>query len=61
MDIKCKTLEEMHRKIKEIVMDLFDDDIIDKYAVTDWLFGLDEDTSKTFFLNEHIGYHFSCE
>lgn len=47
-----------NEKIKETLFELEVDNYIDKYAIKDWLFGLDGNREKEFFLNEGPGYLF---
>lgn len=47
-----------NEKIKEILSILEEDGYVDKYAFEDWLFGLDGNREKEFFLNEGPGFLF---
>jgi hypothetical protein len=43
-------------KVREICLELYDNDTIDKYAVEDWCFDLDSDRNLSFSLNVGPGY-----
>lgn len=43
-------------KVREICQELYDDNTIDKYAMQDWCFDLDNNKNMSFYLNEGCGY-----
>ena len=43
-------------KVREICQQLYDNDEIDKYAMQDWCFDLDNNKDMKFYLNEGCGY-----
>lgn len=43
-------------KVRAICRELYDNDTIDKYAMQDWCFDLDQNKNMTFYLNEGCGY-----
>ena len=55
-----RTLEEAFKarneKVREICLELYDNDEIDKYAVEDWCSGLDTDKSMEYYIDEGCGY-----
>lgn len=55
-----ETLEEAftarNDKVREILNNLYDDDVIDKEAMVDWGFGLEENKELEFYIDEHCGY-----
>lgn len=55
-----RTLEEAFKarndKVREICLELYDNDEIDKYAVEDWCSGLDKDRSMSYYIDEGCGY-----
>jgi len=54
------TLEEAFKarndKVREICLELYDNDIIDKYAVEDWCFDLGNNKDMSFCIDEGCGY-----
>lgn len=62
---RVSTLEEALTKRNELVKDtlstLYDNDEIDKYAVEDWMWGLDENKDLEFYVDEAYGYEFKIE
>jgi len=60
-----ETLEEAftarNAKVRKILNDLYDDDVIDKEAMVDWGFGLEENKDMEFYINEHCGYAVDIE
>ena len=55
-----RTLEDAFKarneKVREICRDLCDDGTIDKYAVEDWCFGLENNREMSFYIDEGCGY-----
>ena len=55
-----KTLDDAFKarnaKVREICQELYDSDTIDKYAMQDWCFGLDNNKDMSFYLDEDCGY-----
>ncbi len=45
-----------NEKVREICLELYDNDTIDKYAVEDWCSGLDKDRSMEYYIDEGCGY-----
>lgn len=60
-----RTLEEAFKarndKVREICLELYDNDIIDKYAVQDWCSDLDNNKDMFFYIDEGCGYSFDIE
>jgi len=50
-----------NEKVREICLELYDNDTIDKYAVEDWCFGLDSNKDMSFYLDEGCGYSIDIE
>lgn len=54
------TIEEAFKarnaKVREICRELYDNDTIDKYAVNDWCFDLDNNKNMSFYIDEGCGY-----
>ena len=55
------TLDEAYqarnKKVREILDNLYARNVVDKYAFSDWLFGIEKDTRMEFYLNEGAGYN----
>ena len=55
-----RTLEEAFKarndKVWDICLDLLDNGTIDKYAVKDWCFGLENNREMSFYIDEGCGY-----
>jgi hypothetical protein len=45
-----------NEKVREICLDLLDNGTIDKYAVEDWCFDLDNNREMSFYIDEGCGY-----
>lgn len=43
-------------KVREICYELYDSDTIDKYAMQDWCFAIDNNRDMSFYLDEDCGY-----
>ena len=48
-------------KVREICLNLYDNDTIDKYAVQDWCFDLDNNREMSFYIDEGCGYSIDIE
>ena len=48
-------------KVREICLELYDNDTIDKYAVQDWCFELDNNKNMSFYIDEGCGYSIDIE
>lgn len=48
-------------KVREICLSLYDNDTIDKYALQDWCFDLDNNREMSFYIDEGCGYSIDIE
>jgi hypothetical protein len=48
-------------KVREICLNLYDNDTIDKYALQDWCFDLDNNREMSFYIDEGCGYSIDIE